>query len=329
MGETLDVLLKKNLLVSLSAGCDANILQEQGKIINVVEANLGPNTGIAEVKCVLKDAGYVELASQVAQVHGKRAGAAHPRINVAERLHCALEKIGNEKDNHSAAGQPTDTCAQQLVLDELIPVAWSKCMNDAWNVNHRCNSAWHEQNWEPMDAASLPASSSIVHWAPDEFILELTSDDIELGTNLDRRAPCELGNCLGLPLDVLNMDKELHCMSCEDFECKRLDVMSVTAGYCKHDIEHIELKGKEFASMDDCTWNDIEQVSMASALGAVDVNYIDIRKDDGKPATLEEIEEICNEAFAAQAANIKLYNDKTLEEMRSSLCLKGGWHDGG
>ena len=75
----------------------------------------------------------------------------------------------------------------------------------------------------------------------------------------------------------------------------------------EHEIEHVELKGKEFISMDD---------------------YIDIHNDSGKSATLEEIEEIFNKAFAAQAANIKLHSDKTLEEMRSSLSSKGGWHDG-
>ena len=55
----------------------ALIPHEQEQVLTLVELHCGPGCGIAVVKSILKNAGYLELATQISQVHGKRAKAAH------------------------------------------------------------------------------------------------------------------------------------------------------------------------------------------------------------------------------------------------------------
>ena len=118
LAATLDTLIEKDLIVQVTGNCNSQILHEQGHVLAVVESALGPGIGIAEVKARLRKAGFDELATQVAQVHGKRSKAAHPHVGVADRLKIALDRIGSSDTSHSVA--PPSGPRQRIVLDDLV-----------------------------------------------------------------------------------------------------------------------------------------------------------------------------------------------------------------
>ena len=72
---------------------DGKALSDQAKVLNVVEAFLGPQAGLASVKDILRKAGYDDLVVQVPQLHRKRSRAAHPHEEVAKRLENAFINI--------------------------------------------------------------------------------------------------------------------------------------------------------------------------------------------------------------------------------------------
>ena len=75
--------------------CDTevcNMLHAQEQLLAIVELELGPGHGIGDVRRILKNNGYSNLASQASQIHGKRRSAAHPASLVLERLRAALRK---------------------------------------------------------------------------------------------------------------------------------------------------------------------------------------------------------------------------------------------
>ena len=65
----------------------------QEEILATVEQELGVNTGIGKTCKVLKMNGYDDIAHTISNVHRSRVIAAHPPVQVVERLKGALKKM--------------------------------------------------------------------------------------------------------------------------------------------------------------------------------------------------------------------------------------------
>ena len=102
-------------------------LVEQAKVLGVVEKYLGPNKGISMVKEVLKEAGYGELATHIAQLHGRRSRPAHLHFQVSQRLENALNLISRNDTTHIVPPpfdpeQKSRSIPQCLCLENLCQV---------------------------------------------------------------------------------------------------------------------------------------------------------------------------------------------------------------
>ena len=157
----------------------ALVLHEQEQVLSLVELHCGPGCGIAVVKSILKDAGYIELATQISQVHGRRAKAAHPFANVHQRLQHAFEKIGKDRIDQAmqkccdrACNQNSEqvgpvkgriwkawredrTCKQSLALDELVSTSASS--DEYTSENRETSAAASRDKWlDPWAGKSFP-----------------------------------------------------------------------------------------------------------------------------------------------------------------------------
>ena len=208
VGSMLDVLISKNLLVPVVASTNQQVLREQGKTLNVVEDCLGPGAGISEVKALLKDSGYAELASQISQLHCKRKEVAHPHVGIADRLKSALSKIVESQRGHGDAAGSPHSSTQYLVLDELIPCMSHDCMPPAWNGV--CLNSGLQYDAENSTAVSGRSHGSFFDLAPEEFVFDLAADDIQSGNPYiaSRMLVCETGINIGLPLETLCIDRD-------------------------------------------------------------------------------------------------------------------------
>ena len=180
VGPLLDTLIDKNLLVPVSASIDHQVLREQERILSVVESCLGPNLGISDVRALLKDAGYAELSSQISQLHYKRKGVAHPHVGIADRLKAALSNIcGKQEGFDACAGLPcTSSQRHVLMLDELIPPDWQDCIVHALSPQNTFLNSNSTLQAGDSCKNSIAAPRSSVEANPDEFIFELTAEDM-------------------------------------------------------------------------------------------------------------------------------------------------------
>ena len=152
-------------------------LVEQAKVLGVVEKYFGPNKGISLVKEVLRDAGYGELATQVAQLHGRRSRAAHPHVQVAQRLENALADIGRLDTTHIVA-PPFDPehkkrlIPQCLCLDKLVSCedSGSQSLVEAQNATIMQLMAQNRLLQQSLDEASNTKHATIITDSTDGLI---------------------------------------------------------------------------------------------------------------------------------------------------------------
>ena len=63
----------------------------QAQLWAAVEQHLGPAVGLGQVKAILKEQGFGDLACQIAQLHRMRSMQAHPHVAIVRRFELAME----------------------------------------------------------------------------------------------------------------------------------------------------------------------------------------------------------------------------------------------
>lgn len=81
----------------------ASPLLPQQEVLSVVEQAPGPQVGMREVKRILKQKGYEDLAAAARLVQAQRKLAAHHVADILKRLRCALLSEGSSSGSSEAA----------------------------------------------------------------------------------------------------------------------------------------------------------------------------------------------------------------------------------